>query len=122
MKYRKLDKDTKDYTFGQGDKGFLADRDATAQAIYTRLKLLYAEWWENLTDGLPLWQSILGASANPKNKDAIDITIENRIKDTFHVNSIQNMESSFDSETRKYSFSCTVNTDYGQIVIEDETI
>jgi hypothetical protein len=121
MKYRRLD-DNHDYAFGASETNIASDRDAVAQAIYTRLKLLYAEWWEDMTDGLPLWQSILGVRANPKNKEAIDIIIKARILDTLKVSDVSSFSSSFDSETRKYSFSCVVDTAYGQVPVEDVTI
>ena len=64
MIYRRLDADY-DYTFGQGKQDFVSGVDAVAQAIYTRLFLLFGEWWEDQKDGLPLWQSIIGVPGSP---------------------------------------------------------
>ena len=67
MIYRKEDKDG-DYVFGEGDSEFLTQSEAVAQAIITSLKLLKGEWWENVNNGLPLWQSILGQPGSEVNK------------------------------------------------------
>lgn len=114
MIYRKL-KDG-DYFLGGGSEGFLSGVEAVAQAIMTRLKLLKNEWWENLNDGLPLWQQILGASG--KNIKLIDKLFLTRIKETPGVKETYNYESTFDPNTRKYSFSVTVNTEYGTTSLE----
>ena len=55
MRYRRLDNDG-DYTFGAGGADMLIDIEACAQSIRTRMWLLFGEWWEDLTDGLPLFQ------------------------------------------------------------------
>ena len=51
MQYRILDENG-DYTLGQNS--MKKDKEAVAQAIQTRLGLLYGQWWENTEDGLPL--------------------------------------------------------------------
>ena len=61
--YRKLDQNG-DPIWGNGQGSFVSDIDAVAQAIYTRLRLLFGEWWENLSIGTPLFQSMLGQSAS----------------------------------------------------------
>lgn len=116
MRYRKMD-DNDDYVFGQSGQDFYTGVDAVAQAIYTRLKLLYGEWWEDTTDGLSLFENILGSSGSPKNKRAIDSLITERILGTLNVKGITNFASSFDADIRSYSFQCTVNTTFGQVTI-----
>ena len=54
MIYRMLDADG-DYVFGRSKHAYLEGVEAVAQAIKTRLLLLYAEWWEDREDGLPLF-------------------------------------------------------------------
>ena len=60
MKYRKLDNNG-DYSFGSGFSDFVYDKNAIAQAIKTKILLFYGEWWEQIDDGIPMFQSILGA-------------------------------------------------------------
>lgn len=112
MRYRRLD-DNDDYVFGQSGQDFYTGVDAVAQAIYTRLKLLYGEWWEDISDGLPLFQNILGAPGSPQNKQAIDALITERILGTLNVKGINSFTSTIDANTRAYSFRCTVNTAFG---------
>ena len=113
MKYRTLD-NTGDSTFGS--LIFLHEKEAVAQAILTRLKLLHGEWWEETSDGLPLFESILGVYGGEEARNAIDLIISERIQGTKNVTEVVTYESSFNSKTRQYSANCTVNTTFGELV------
>ena len=115
MKYRRLDKQG-DYTFGSNN--FLTGVEAVAQAVMTRLKLLKGEWWEDLNDGLPLWQEILGQSGSNSHIVYIDNVITQRIYNTTDVVSIIDYESNWNSATREYGFVAKVNTAYSETTIE----
>jgi hypothetical protein len=112
MKYRELDENG-DYTFGR--KKFLKGREAVAQAIVTRMYLLYGEWWENLEDGLPLFERILGAYGGDEIRPAIDLIISDRILGTENVTEILEYESTYDTTARSYSATCTVDTAFGEV-------
>lgn len=114
MRYRRLDSSW-DYCFGRGVKDYMTGVEAVAQAIKSRLLLLYGEWWENTTDGLPLFQRILGVPATDDNLQAIDLIIRERILGTTGVMSILGYESSF--VKRKYTFKATVETLYGTLMV-----
>lgn len=75
MRYRNLNNN--DYSFGSNNLDFLNNRQSIEQAIQTKLKLLQGEWWEDITLGLPLFQSILGR-VNP---DVIKTSIQKFISD-----------------------------------------
>ncbi len=115
MIYRRLDANG-DYTFGQGKQDFLRDIDAVGQAIMTRLKLLLEEWWEDRQDGLPLWQSILGATG-AQNTRIADSLIRARILGTENVTGIASFTSSFDRAPRAYQFRAVVDTVYGKVTV-----
>ena len=127
MRYRRLD-ENHDYTFGKGLGNFLEDEvgnpEAVAQAIQTRLLLFTGEWWEDLRDGLPLWQKILGARV--KDKKIIDKIITDRIQGlkmpngNYAITAIKEVESEYDVETRAYSFTCRVDTIYGELYITNK--
>lgn len=119
MIYRALDKEG-DYTFGQNSQNFLSGVEAVAQAIYTRLKLFLGEWWMDINDGLPMWQSILGSPSGEANLRAVDNLIKTRIRETQGVDSIVSYTSTFDTNTRRYSFTAEVNTIYGETTITKE--
>ncbi|GAB6170541.1 hypothetical protein JCM15765_04000 [Paradesulfitobacterium aromaticivorans] len=115
MKYRALDSNG-DYSFGKGIQDFLFDADAVAQAIKTNLLLFKAEWWENQSEGLPLFQNILGQSGTPEHLNAADLLIKERILATEGVAEVTDFKSAY--ENRKYTItSCTVKTTTGQNVI-----
>jgi hypothetical protein len=110
MKYRALDENG-DYTFGR--RIFHTGREAVAQAIVTRLYLLYGEWWENLEDGLPLFEEILGAYGGNQARQIVDIVIGDRIRGTTDVTELLDYSSTFNTQTRMYEATCSVNTLYG---------
>ena len=110
MIYRKLDENW-DYIFGRGKNAYLEGADAVAQAIKSRLLLLYSEWWEDLEDGLPLWEKILGSSGRPENLKAVDFIFKDRIL-------------GYDSEfqNRNYLFRCAVETLFGTLIISNSGV
>lgn len=117
MIYRKLDANG-DYVLGQNANGMLSDKEAVAQAILTRLKLLKSEWWEDQEDGLPLWQEILGK----RNVEKANQEIKKRILETPKVKQITSFEAGLNNETRQYVFSAVVITEYGLITLSEEAL
>ncbi|MDQ7094225.1 hypothetical protein REC12_11555 [Desulfosporosinus sp. PR] len=114
MKYRSLDSNG-DYTMGNM-QAFLSDIDAVVQAIKTNLLLLKGEWWEDTSEGLPLFQNILGQPGTSEKISAADLLIKERILATQGVLDIINFQSSY--ENRKYTVvSCSVNTIYGTVTV-----
>lgn len=118
MIYRMLDSDG-DYVFGRGKHAYLEGIDAVAQAIKTRLLLLYAEWWEDREDGLPLWEQILTAPGSQDSLTAVDLIFKERIEGTTGVLSLLGYESDFDRDNRKYTFKAAVETMYGDLIISN---
>lgn len=110
MRYRMLDPNG-DYSFGKGQQHFTYGIYAVRQAIQTRLQLFKGEWWEDVENGLPLFQDILGTPTSLDNKVIVDSLITERILGTEKVHSIKEFESRF--EGREYFFYCKVITEYG---------
>lgn len=117
MRYRKLEPFTGDYTFGQTNE-FYEGTSAVAQAIDTSLKLLYGEWWEDTSAGLPLFEQILGQSGTPEDIRAADLLIQTCINQVPGVKNISDYTSSY--KNRTYSASCTVKTVYGDATVPIE--
>lgn len=115
MQYRMLDENG-DYSFGRGSQDFHGGTVAVAQAVKTRLLLLQGEWWEDLENGLPLFQNILGASGSPEGLNGIDLLIQERITGTPGVKSLSNYTRSF--EDRTLSLTCNIETIYGDAEID----
>jgi hypothetical protein len=95
----------------------LTDVDAVAQAIRTRINLFQGEWWADLQDGTPVWQSMLGASGSLRNQQAISLLLQQRILGTPFVNSVSNVQASFNSSTRAFSFYAVVQTQFGTVSV-----
>lgn len=108
-----------DYSFGNNQNDFLEGKLAAAQAIKTNLRLLLGEWWEDLEKGLPLFQNILSRAGTPENNQAVDLLIQSTIASTPGVKNISKLASDYDSITRTYTISCTVETIYGEITLEE---
>ena len=112
MRYRRLTA-TGDYVFGQGSLDYLSDTDAAAQAVKTKLKLLLGEWWEDMQDGLPLFQQILLQRATADGIQIVDLLIKQRIMEVAEVTNVQITKSSV--KDRQYQADVIIETIYGEI-------
>lgn len=113
VSYRKLD-EYGDYTFGHGLSDFYKDSEAVAQAVKTRLLLLYGEWWEDLEHGTPLFQEILRRSMSDKSVQAVDLIIKDRILEVDGVDAIIDYKSTVNKRTRVYEAEVELSTIYGE--------
>lgn len=116
MKYRKLTAGG-DYTFGQSASNFHIDIEAVRQAIQTRLQLYRETFWRDLSQGVPMFQQILGNPGSASNLAAIDSTLQSQIKGTEGVSAVLAVSSSFNEITRAYDFTATVQTQYSTISV-----
>ena len=107
MKYRRLDPNG-DYALGLGNSAFAKDIDAVSQAIITRLKWLWNEWWERQNDGFPLFEKVLTYGSS---QQEVDVLFSDWINGTVGVIGVKDLVSKL--ENRQYSMSCVVETIYG---------
>ena len=117
IKVRRLD-DNWDRVYGSGLDDFVCDKEAVAQIIQSRLRLWLGEWWENLSEGLPMFQKILGKKA--ASKIIIDNLIQKRIAGTPYVTGVASFSSELNIESRNYECSAIVDTSFGQIMISNQ--
>jgi len=113
FKCRRTDS-TGDYTLGAKDN-YVTEIDAIVIAVQSKLTLLVGEWWEDLEDGLPYFQHIIGSSGSKESIRGIDLLIQERILEVADVISIDDFTSSFDNIERKYTFTCSLETSYGKL-------
>lgn len=111
--YRQLNT-TGDPQRGNGIGNFLSDVNAVAQAIQTRLKLLQGEWWENLSLGTPLFQSILGV---PNTSNGVGLILRQQILAVPYVTGISDLTVTYAGASRAYTFSATVQTAFGTVTL-----
>lgn len=113
MKYRKLDKNG-DYVFGNNSHDYIEKDEAIAQAIKTKLYLFYGEWWEDISLGLPMFQSILGQVSNSNLRQTVILLCAEQIN---LVEGVTNVDSiSVDISARKLGLTIDVTTENGTTV------
>lgn len=108
-----------DMIFGAGDAGFCGGLEAMTQLLKTRIAAIEDEWWEGDAKAIPWISSVLASPTIARNKDAIDLMVIERIMDTVGVIGVSDIESAFSG--RSYSFSCKVQTVYGDTTAEVNT-
>lgn len=114
--YRQLGANN-DPLWGQGAANYAGDTDAVALMIRTRLLLFQGEWWADLQEGLPLWQQILGVGVGAAQQAAISLLIQARILGTPYVTALSAVATAFNPAQRSYQFSCTAQTQFGQVPV-----
>lgn len=100
----------------------LTDLEAVRQAIQTRLELFRGEWWENIDEGTPMFQLVLGAPGSPRSIAVMEAALTARIKGTPYVTAVTSIQSTFDRKTRKYSYSATAETSFGTVAISNASV
>ena len=120
MKYRMLDTNG-DYVLGMGESEFLSGSESVAQAIVTHIKLLLGEWWEDVNQGTPLFQSILGKPGSEEHLNSVDniykaMILSTELNGEQIVYSIDKYERDYNPSTRIYKFQATVTTIYSESV------
>jgi hypothetical protein len=112
MTVRKLDENGDITTSGVQ---FFTGKEEIAQTISTRLKLFMGEYFRDIKDGTPWFQSILGKGQNGLgSKDAI---IRRRIVQTEGVLQLTKYETDFDIVTREYKVEAAVLTELGEVPV-----
>jgi hypothetical protein len=98
---------------------FLSNLDAVAQIIYTTLRLLLGEWWQNLTIGLPLFQSLIGSTGAPASQAGVMLIIQQTILGCPYVTQILDFNFSLNTATAASSFTALVQTQFGTLVVSN---
>jgi hypothetical protein len=90
---------------------------AVAQAILTRLKLLFGEWWANRSIGLPVFQIMLGQLASAKGLAAMSAAIQQNIEGAPYVTGVTDVSVNFINGQLQYS--ATAMTVFGPVTISN---
>ena len=97
------------------DDTSLTDLYAVNQAILTRLNLFLGEWWEDLTQGLPVFQTILGKLASSSGLAAMQLAVQQVIVGTPYVTSTSTPAVNFTDGA--LSITVTVQTAFGTTTV-----
>ena len=81
-----------------------------AQTIKTRLALFLGEYFRDITDGTPWFEQILGKGVSNDTREA---ALRNRIARSPGVIRLTYFSADFDINSRKYSVTAGVLTEYG---------
>ena len=113
---RKLDANG-DVEFGHGQLSLLVDSPAAvAQAVMTRLRLEFGEWFIDTSDGTDWSGQVLGKYTQYTR----DFVIRERVLNTPFVMAIQYYNSEIDPNTRRYSVTLTIETQFGVATVAGE--
>lgn len=92
----------------------LVNGDAVAQAILTTLRLFYGEWFEQLSTGTPVLQSILGQLASTQGKAAMSALLAARVAGVPYVTNVIDVNAAYTDG--QLNFSATAQTVFGTTV------
>ena len=98
---------------------FFSDLDAVAQIIYTTLRLLLGEWWENLNIGFPLFQQLIGASGAPTSQAGVMLVIQQTILSCPYVLQIVSFSFTHNTATMASTFTAEVSTNFGNLIVSN---
>jgi len=102
-----------DPTFSDGSS--LTNAAAVQQAILTRLNLFLGEWWEDLSLGLPVFQSMLGQLGTAKGLAAMQLAIQNNVEGTPYVTAVTQVSATFING--QLSVTVTAQTAFGTVTV-----
>lgn len=96
---------------------FLEGDDAVAQNIRYRLRLFLGEYFLDVTEGTPWYQSILGKAP----QDVAEVNLKQRIVSTPGVRGIERFTFSTDRDQRSITVNLTARTDTGETITVQES-
>jgi len=107
MTVRRLDENGDITTRGEQ---FISGREEIAQTVLTRLRLFLGEYFRDIQDGTPWFEQILGKFTS---LSAAEAALRARIANTPGVVRLTSFSADFDINTRRYSVTAGILTDYG---------
>lgn len=108
MSVRRLDENGDIITRGQI---FMGGREGVAQTIQTRLRLFLGEYFRDVLDGTPWFQSILGKF---ENLNAVEAILRARIVQTPGVVRLLSFNLDYNLDLRTITVSSFVLTQFGE--------
>ncbi len=96
----------------------LRDVLAVARLVKDRLELLAGDWWENLTWGNGIINMLQESRLTEADMQALVSYLSSYIRETPGVLDVRDAVGSVNG--KQFSFSCTVDTEYGETEINYE--
>lgn len=105
-----------DYVFGKGQQDYLTGDDALCQAIKTRILLFYGEWWEDLGQGIPMFQSILGQANSQAVQQSLELLVTQRVQEFDEVKSVSLQSSEVTERTLHMVLDVVLKDDQERLI------
>ena len=115
MKDLALDKTTHDLIYTGTDLLMVDELDQVEQSLKERLLFYRQEWFLDTTIGIPFYDEVLVKNPNIPN---IENIIKAEIMDTPGALELLSFKSEFDSQSRSYSVSFSLRTEFGVASLE----
>ena len=96
----------------------LTGAEAVKELVRDRLTLLSGDWWENPSRGNAVLEMLKENRCTEADRQAISSYLSSYIRETRGVLEVRDVKCSL--EDRRFSFSCTVETDTGPAAIHYE--
>lgn len=104
---------TGDMTFGLGLSNFAEASEACAQNVSTRLKLILAEWFLDISAGVPYVEQVFNETSS---QQLVESVLKKTILETTDVQSINSFSMVLDHRTRVAEINVALTTVYNDIL------
>lgn len=95
------------------------DLDALRDKVTQRLRFFLGEWFLDTTQGVPYLQQIFATTTNTS---LIVSILNNEILKESDVTSIESSSNEYNSVTREFFYSATLNTIYGTTTVSTSSV
>ena len=92
--------------------GLVRGAEAVALLVTDRLDLLAGDWWENPQKGNSTLEMLKDTRLTEADRQALGTYLSSYIRETDGVQDVRDVV--FSVEGRRFSFSCTVISEYGE--------
>jgi hypothetical protein len=99
---------------GHGLQNFAVDIEALGIILAERMQFYQGDWWLALSEGIPLFQQILGV---PNTNQGVAMILRKQILSTIGVTGISAMSVQYNGTSRAYTFQAVVQTVFGDIAL-----
>ena len=106
MKYRRQDKNG-DYVFGHNKNDYVSGNLAVAYAIKSKILLFYGEWWEDISQGIPMFQSIVGQTNKSNVTNALELLLNERVQEVPGVEVVNEITATISGRIISIYIRCT---------------
>lgn len=98
---------------------YIEQSPASIQAVSTRLKMFFGEWFLDVLDGTKYFENIF---IKPVNLSLAEATLKERILQTEGVATLETFSASYDPDSRDFNVEFSATTEYGDTFTQNDVI